>query len=392
VGTLVFELFGEFNRGGVLFLGNWPQWTIVSMMLAAVLVCVLTYLDVREMRPARRGILVSLRAAALGLALLVMLEPALELQQVTIVPNHVAVLVDVSESQSLEIVDGQTRHDRAVAAVRAVEEALGDQAEDHVLHVLELSDITEPSSGDALANLAPDAGLSFLLEGVEAFVDAHGARDVGGVVLVSDGIDNGGLGARVRRGEELDAETLEFLDSFDAPVHTVATARAGEVRDVAIQRVIRDDFAFVRNAVGLIAELKVLGYEDGVVNVTLRREGELLQSRSVVLEPGRSDYRVEFELVPETIGKEIYAIEADLLEGEALEENNRELLDALSNASDGRHLDDPSRAGSLRFAEPRVEEVDRREVIDLWSSPWFFALLGGLLAIEWTLRRRWGRL
>jgi uncharacterized membrane protein len=95
---------------------------------------------------------------------------------------------------------------------------------------------------------------------------------------------------------------------------------------VAIQRVIRDDFAFVRNAVALSAELKVLGYDDGIINVTLRREGELLQSRTVVLEPGRADYRVEFELVPELIGKEIYAIEADLLEGEALSVNNRELF------------------------------------------------------------------
>ena len=320
------ELFGEFNRGGVLFLGNWPRWAIVAMVLSAALICALTYLDVREMRRWRRLSLVALRAAALGLALLVMLEPALELEQVTVVPNHVAVLVDVSESQGLETAGSDTRHDRSLEAVRAIEDALGDQEEEHVLHVLALSDITEPSSAEALESLVPSAGSSFLLEGAQSFVDAHGSRDVGGIVIVSDGIDNGGLGARVRRGEELDAETVEFLDSFDAPVHSVGTARVGEVRDVAIQRVIRDDFAFVRNAVSLAAELKVLGYEEGIVNVTLRREGELLQSRSVVLEPGRSDYRVEFELVPELIGKEIYAIDADLLEGEALEENNRELF------------------------------------------------------------------
>lgn len=318
-------LFGEFNRGGVLFLSNWPQWSIGLMVIAAVFVCVLTWLDVAEMGRARRLTLVSLRAAVLSLALLVVLEPALELEQVSVVPNHVAVLVDVSESQSLETPDGGTRYDRALAAARAVEDALeGD--EDHIVHILALSDIATSIALDELDELTPSAGSTFLLEGVRGIVETHGARDVGGIVLVSDGIDNGELGARVRRGEPLDAETLEMLGAFDAPVHTVATADVGDVRDVAIERVIRDDFAFVRNAVAIEAELKVLGYDDGVINVTLRREGELLQTRTVVLEPGRTDYRVEFELVPELIGKEIYAIDADLLEGEALVDNNRELF------------------------------------------------------------------
>lgn len=318
-------VFGEFNRGGVLFLSNWPQWMIGVAVCAALLVCVLTWLDVREMGRGRRYTLVGLRGVILTLALLVVLEPALELEQVSVVPNHVAVLVDVSESQSLETGAGDTRYARALEAARGVETALAGE-EHHIVHVLALSDVTDGLSIEELSERAPDAGATHLLEGIRGFVESHGARDLGGIVIVSDGIDNGELGARVRRGEGLDAESLALLESFDAPVHTVSTAHAGEVRDIAIRRVVHDDFAFVRNAVAIEAELNVLGYDEGVVNVTLRREGDLLQTRTVVLEAGRSDYRVEFELVPELIGKEIYAVDADLLEGEALADNNRELF------------------------------------------------------------------
>jgi uncharacterized membrane protein len=320
------EILGEFNRGGVLFLGDWPQWAIASMIVLAVLVCVLTYLDVSEMRRTRRVALVSLRAAVLSLALFVLLEPALELEQVSVVPNHVAVIVDVSESQTLETVEGETRQSRSSEAIEAFEQEFGGDTEDHIFHYLALSDLTESATAEELAAWVPDGDSTHILAGIERFVAAHGARDVGGIVIVSDGIDNGALGARVRRGEELDAETLELLQSFGAPVHTISTAQAGEIRDIAIERVVHDDFAFVRNAVAVSADLKVLGFTQGVVNVTLRREGELLQTRSVPLEPGRTDYRVDFEFVPELIGKEIYAVDVDLLEGEALETNNRELF------------------------------------------------------------------
>lgn len=320
------EVFGEFNRGGVLFLGDWPQWTIATMVALALLVCVLTYLDVSEMRRSRRVALVCLRAAVLSLALLVLLEPALELEQVSVVPNHVAVLVDVSESQSLEIGDGGTRYSRAAEAIEAFDREFAGENEDHVFHYLALAELTDTATSEELIGWRPSGGATHLLEAIERFVASHGARDIGGVVVISDGIDNGALGGRVRRGEELDAETLELLQSFEAPVHTVATARAGDIRDIAIERVVHDDFAFVRNAVAVSADLKILGYTEGLVNVTLRREGELLQTRTIPLEPDRTDYRVDFEFVPELIGKEIYAVDVDVLEGEALETNNRELF------------------------------------------------------------------
>ena len=68
------------------------------------------------------------------------------------------------------------------------------------------------------------------------------------------------------------------------------------------------------------------------------------------------------------------------------------LADELSDATDARFAQSPRDIGSMRFAPPRIEQVDRREVIELWSQPWLLLVLAMALAAEWSLRRRWGRL
>ena len=92
------------------------------------------------------------------------------------------------------------------------------------------------------------------------------------MVLISDGIDTGGIGRRVQRGESLDEATLESLESLDAPINTLAVADDEGLVDVAVARVLRDDFAFVHNKVSVDVDLQVIGLEDTTIPVTLRRE------------------------------------------------------------------------------------------------------------------------
>lgn len=319
-------LFGDFNRGQLLFLGDLARWQVGALVVAAVVVCVLTAMDLRELSAWRRRLLVTLRAAALGLAILLVLEPALELRHVTVVPNHVAVLVDVSESQSLETGDGETRIDRARDVLRDLQPILEATGSEHRFELVAFGDDAIVSTADALAETAADRPATHLLEAIRSVEERHGARDLGGFVVVSDGIDNGALGRRVGRGEALDAETNDYLASLGVPIHAVATAGKGEIRDVAIARVMHDEFAFVRNAVSVVAEVRVLGVAGQPLTVTLRRNGTPVQTRQIVLEPGRQAYPVEFEFVPELIGKEIYSVDTPVLAGEALAENNREFF------------------------------------------------------------------
>jgi hypothetical protein len=69
---------------------------------------------------------------------------------------------------------------------------------------------------------------------------------------------------------------------------------------------------------------------------------------------------------------------------------NEGLLRRLARESGGKYLrsaDAGQLVPALRSSAPRNTEPERR---DLWHEPWAFALVIGLLAAEWILRRRWG--
>jgi hypothetical protein len=55
------------------------------------------------------------------------------------------------------------------------------------------------------------------------------------------------------------------------------------------------------------AEVKAVGYTEGTLAVSLRRNGKLEQTRTVELVPDKTSYRVTFEFVPELIGERVRA-------------------------------------------------------------------------------------
>ena len=319
--------WGEFNRGELLLLGDWGSGWLVLFALAALFVLAFTWLDLRDLRRAPRFTLLSLRAGAIALGTFIALEPALELQHVQVVPNHIGVLVDTSRSQTLPASPSRSRAEVTLDALRAVDAIERDSEGTHRVHVRALGGTEPPRATDADTLRADDAEAfgedgTALLEGMRAFADEVGERDVAGFVLLTDGIDTGALGDRVRRGDPLDAETLEWLATLDAPVHTLHTGGDKGLVDVAVRRVLRDDFAFVRNAVEVSAELRGLGLAGRTVEVTLLRDGQALQTRAVTFQSEADDAQVTFRFVPERIGKEIYAVKATTLEGEAITRNN----------------------------------------------------------------------
>jgi len=70
-----------------------------------------------------------------------------------------------------------------------------------------------------------------------------------------------------------------------------------------------------------------------------------------------------------------------------------ELLAQLAQATGGKALELPSHKLTEATAlEPQAVTVNKRRVIQLWDSLWTFVMILLLLGVEWSLRRRWGRL
>ena len=322
------DLFsGDYNESSLLFLGDWGLWTVLLLTALGVAVVGLSWYDLRDMSRARRWTLIGLRTTVYLLAVLMLLEPALELRNVTKIKNHVAVLLDTSRSQSLRVTDELTRHQRAQQALADsdVQKLLTTPNDDHIFDLFTFnSELGATTLPEAIhPDLTPTGNSTRTLEAIEEVVRRVGRRDLGGVVVISDGIDSGLLGGRVRQGEALDRETSQFIERLQAPVHTVATASAEGLKDLSIKRVLYDDFAFVRNKISIDVVLHAIGFEPARIPVTLRREGKLLATREVEIGPDATEYTVTFELVPQQIGREIYTVNVPPYSGEALLENNR---------------------------------------------------------------------
>src|SRR6185436_6547011 len=118
---------------------------------------VLGMLGTRRERLARRALLVSLRAGACGAALVLFLQPALELRHVTREPNHVAILVDDSRSMELaEQKGGDSRAARAAAFLDASAPTFAAWRDSHILDFYTFSDTLQPAALDTLRAGAPE--------------------------------------------------------------------------------------------------------------------------------------------------------------------------------------------------------------------------------------------
>jgi len=344
--------------------GDYNEWRLVLMapfgwplrifaLLAAVLIFGLAFRALRGDIRRRRATLLALRSLGLLAVLVILFQPALKLRNVTRMPNHIAVVADVSQSMQLAEDGGsETRAARIASVLRKARESgeLRRWREDHIIDYFGFGERLSPlSESDVLRPLGPvsTAPATRIREALASVRQRYDGRDLAGIVLLSDGLDNGRLAVSepsmpskaATRGEssparpteaatepQLDADTQSFLKTLDVPVHTIAVGKPG-LRDVAITRVLADQFAFVRTAVEVEAHIVVLGaqaagWEGRHLPVTLRRDGQHVLTVEVAILPGQREYRVVFPFTPERVGKYLYEISIPTLPGEAIADNN----------------------------------------------------------------------
>lgn len=274
-----------------------------------------------ERRRARALALFALRCGAVGACLLVALQPSLELGQMTRIPNHVALLVDTSRSMGVAPPDGSlTRSERAAALVAEAGPLFERwQKAGHRVELLSFGEALSPTSLDGLR--APPRGeASRIGEALSELRGRFAGRDLGAVIVVSDGIDTG----RIGRGP-IDGQTRKTLEGLSVPVHTVLVGEK-ELRDLSVAAVLADDFAFVRTPIKLEALIRHSGLGNRQVEVTLTRDGRLVDSKAVHLRGGGSEEKIAFDFTPDHPGNFVFQIATPVLAGEALATNNSQVF------------------------------------------------------------------
>jgi uncharacterized membrane protein len=296
-----------------------PVWGLALVAIAALAAVWLASRGLRgEQRRSRRVALLALRAVSAALAVFLLAEPALELLQTARVRNRFAVLFDASRSMGFPVEpDGPPRSAAAgklLSGARATLEKLADRAD--VEWWAFGGDVSPADPAEALKGLPPRAGATDILGALRAVASGAGStRRLAGALVVSDGADNAAL------AEGLGPDARAALRALGVPVNTVAVGRSAP-KDLAIERVAVDDFAFVRNTVTVEATLRARGFGDEEVRVVLRREGAVVASANVKLERGRDRYTVPLSFAPDQTGTFVFTVAAPVLPGEVVTENN----------------------------------------------------------------------
>jgi len=313
----------EFNTSRWVLLSDWSAGTIAFVAFIALLVLGLAWQNGRGLAPRRRRVLFALRGVCVVVLFALFLEPGLRLENVTRVRNALVMLVDASRSMALPGEGEGTRLDGVRRMLERHEPTLEAWRTLHNIEFYAVSDHARPVGGPAELSATGDATrLSVALADIAA---RHRPEELAGVVLFSDGADNGALGTLVA-GEGLPAATREAVARLAIPVDTVFTGPRSPVKDVAITDVQYDAFAFVHNAVSIEADVRVQGYDEVSLPVTLRRDDTLLGTRVLQVEKGpdgTAQSHFSFDFVPDKTGKAIFTLEVGTAPGEQITTNNR---------------------------------------------------------------------
>ena len=195
----------------------------------------------------------------------------------------------------------------------------------HHVDVFSFAETLTPSSVESVSLREPTGPSTLIRQALEQVRSYYDAGDLAGIVLISDGIATGGFAREGGRDGENDlsrGSSGDFLEALDTRVHTVWAGRPG-LGDVAVARVLVDEFAFVRTVVRIEVEVRATGYEARRIPITLSSEGQPLREKWVTVGPGDTEESVVFELSPPRVGKFVYEVSTPVADDEAVAENNR---------------------------------------------------------------------
>jgi uncharacterized membrane protein len=307
----------DFNEYRWVFLAPWGR---LGLALGGVAVAGIVALSWRASRGAsawRRATMIGMRAGAAVTAMVMFLEPAVELRQVAREPNRIAILIDDSKSMALsEDPRGPTRIERVRQLLAASGETLARWERDHKIDYYTFSETVSATTLRALASNTAQGKATLIRKALEYVRSHYEGNDLAGIVVISDGASTGGFDE-----DSGDGAVRDFLRSLDTRVHTVWAARPG-LRDVAVARVMADEFAFVRTVVRIDAVIRTTGLPARQVPVTLSTDGQPLRQKIVELPAGDHEVTVTFEVTPPRVGRYVYEISVPVAANESVTTNN----------------------------------------------------------------------
>ena len=306
-----------FQEGDLVLSASWPIVTALAVAAVVAAAGVLTYVwAAGKASPLDRGIMATLRLAALGVLFLCLLQPALIISSVVPQRNFVGILVDDSRSMTLPASTGGTRGDWVGTVLDPEQSELVDRlSERFALRFFRFS--SESSRVSTLSELTFD-GTRTDLGGALAHAQGElSAVPLSGLVVLTDGADNGGVPL---------AQTLVPLQAASVPVFTVGLGEEVLSPDVQIDRV--EGPRTVLRGTSLLVDVVVTarGLGGNTVPLIVEDQTRILATEDVELPEGGEPTVARVRLTMEEPGPRRIRFRVPLQEGERVDRNNERTL------------------------------------------------------------------
>ncbi len=145
-------------------------------------------------------------------------------------------------------------------------------------------------------------------------------RNLAGVVLVSDGIYNQGV-------------SPAYL-TYPFPIYTVGVGDTIPKQDINLKTVYSNKVAYLGNQFPIVAEVHSTGFTNRNVTILLKKNGKVLERKSVMVKPNQAVNEVNFYTSSDSKGMQHYTVEAEVQPGEFTTQNNKR--DAYVDIIDGK--------------------------------------------------------
>ncbi|MFH1689702.1 MAG: hypothetical protein ABIE42_05625 [Candidatus Eisenbacteria bacterium] len=291
-------------------------WVLLLLGALTVISVIWFYRRVPTSAGRLRPLLVVLRSAGLVLLFVALVEPVLALSRTITERPVVALLLDASRSMSVrDGTGGERRGDEAVSLLNEV--VLPRVARDADLVAFAFSGASRELTTDAGVLVdAPtfDGGATDLAQAFEALDDVLSGRNLGAVVVATDGADNRGAGPYVA------------AVSLGVPVFVLGVGSSQAATDIAIEDVVTNRISYTGESVPVEVTVSSAGFEGAETVVELSENGATLDSRQIELSGSGEEVRVTFRVTPSTPGVHRYSVSVPVAAGELSTANNSRIV------------------------------------------------------------------
>ncbi|MBN9683039.1 MULTISPECIES: glutamine amidotransferase [unclassified Corallococcus] len=308
----------SFNAWKLVSLSPLPVWALVLLGVGLVLGIALAAWGVRrEPSRGRKLLLWGLRLGAGVAAFFFLLEPGIRHLQVARMKNRVAVLVDRSASMNFPSEPGgPTRSAQVAAFLEKAAPTFASWQDRFTVEVYGVDPELSPVTAAQLAQEPARAGTTDLLAALRSAASGgQGSRKLSGVLLFSDGADN----AELKAGAVGRARAA--LTDLGVPVSTFLVGQEA-LKDLSVEGLKVDDFAFVRNSLTVEVEIHGRGFSGQDIPVVLSQEGKTVASKLVKMTTGDDVKPVSFTFTPDQTGRFVYTVTVPTFPDEAVSDNN----------------------------------------------------------------------